>query len=74
MTLNKLLHELRGREIWHRDLPNEEEENRTLKCEAIIFGGYSFLFKHDDSGKSNRNDVLYQPPQILLTTTTRWHS
>lgn len=71
ITLNKLFHELWGRAIWHRDWPSEEEERRMLKCEATIFGGNPFLFKHDDLGNSTRNDVLYQPPHILLTTTTR---
>lgn len=71
ITLNDLYHELWARAVWYRNWPREEEEREILRCEATIFGGNPLLFKSGQLGNSTRNDVLYQPPHIFLTTTTR---
>lgn len=71
ITLNDLYHELWARAVWYRNWPSEEEEREILRCEATIFGGNPLLFKSGQLGNSTRNDVLYQPPHIFLTTTTR---
>lgn len=71
VTLNALYHELWARAIWYRNWPSEEEELERLRCEANIFGGNPFLFTPEQLTYTTRDDVLYQPPHIFLTTTTR---
>lgn len=71
ITLNALYHELWARAIWYRNWPSEEEELEKLRCEANIFGGNPFLFTPEQLTYNKRDDVLYQPPHIFLTTTTR---
>lgn len=71
ISLNALYHELWARAIWYRHWPSEEEEREKLRCETNIFGGNPFLFTPEQLAYTTRDDILYQPPHIFLTTVPR---
>ncbi|MFL6615162.1 MAG: DUF6387 family protein [Pantoea agglomerans] len=71
LNLKAYYHELWARAIWHRPWPTEEEGRDLIQFGIKVFGGNPVLYNEDQLQYTDRDDFLYEPPHIHLTTTKR---
>ncbi|WP_241573710.1 DUF6387 family protein [Rosenbergiella nectarea] len=71
LSLKAYYHELWARAIWHRPWPTEEEGRDLIQFGIKVFGGNPVLYNADQLQYTDRDDLLYEPPHIHLTTTKR---
>ncbi|MEI2683678.1 DUF6387 family protein [Erwinia aphidicola] len=71
LTLKAYYHELWARAIWHRPWPTKEEGRDLIQFGIKVFGGNPVLYKAAQLQYTDRDDFLYEPPHIHLTTTKR---
>ncbi|MCW2107662.1 UNVERIFIED_ORG: hypothetical protein M2402_004863 [Rahnella aquatilis] len=71
LTLKAYYHELWARAIWHKPWHTEEEGRDLIQVGIKVFGGNPVLYSARQLEYTDRDDRLYEPPHIHLTTTTR---
>lgn len=71
LTLKAYYHELWARAIWHRPWPTEEEARDLRQVGNKVFSGNPVLYNSRQLEYTDRDDRLYEPPHIHLTTTKR---
>lgn len=71
LTLKAYYHELWARAVWHRPWPTEEEGRDLIQFGIKVFGGNPVLYNAAQLQYTDRDDLLYEPPHIHLTTTKR---
>lgn len=71
LTLKAFYHELWARAIWHRPWPTEEEGRDLIQVGIKVFGGNPVLYTSRQLEYTDRDDRLYEPPHLHLTTTKR---